>query len=244
MTAASQQFMLQRSTRRLFITGTDTGVGKTRVAVALVAAFRRAGRRVAAMKPIETGCARADGSLFAEDAARLAAAAPADPDLVCPIRLGPAASPAAAAALSGQSLDLATIPRAADALAADADLLVIEGAGGLLVPVAPGLFMADLAARLGARLLVVGRASLGTVNHTLLTIEAARRRQLPVAGVILSRVVAPRGVDEESNPEAIATLGQVPVFGTLPHLSGDPTDDALADQAARHLDLAALWAAL
>ncbi len=248
MIAASQHFLLRGTNpaRRLFITGTDTGVGKTRVTVALAAALRRAGLRVAAMKPVETGCATRDGALVPDDAGRLAAACsrPLDLDLVCPLRLAVPASPAAAAANAGITLDLERLPRAADALAAESDVLLIEGAGGLLVPVAPGVLMADLARGLRAPLLIVARASLGTVNHTLLTLEAARRRGLAVLGVVLNRVLVERGVDEESNPSAIASLGDTPVLGTLPHRAGDPTPEELALDAERHLDLPALLAAL
>ncbi|MSP61503.1 MAG: dethiobiotin synthase [Myxococcales bacterium] len=230
--------------RRLFVTGTDTGVGKTRVACGLIAAWRNAGRRVAPFKPIETGCllSERDGLLPADGARLLRAAGDSlDLDLVSPIRFGLPASPAAAAAHAGRSIDLALLDRAAATLAAHADLLLIEGAGGLLVPVAPGVLMADLAARFASSILIVARSSLGTINHTLLTLEAARLRGLPVVGVILNQLTAGRGPDEDSNAAMIGSLGSVPVFGTLPHLPGDPDLEVLGGAASEHLDLAALW---
>lgn len=244
MTAALHQELLQRSKpRRLFITGTDTGVGKTRVASSLLAAWTRNGRRLAGMKPIETGCAALDGTLVSADGAALwrAGGRRHDLALVAPLRLAAPASPAAAAALAGTTLDLPAIDRAFAALAGDSDLIVIEGAGGLLVPITDQLLMADLALRFEAPLVIVARASLGTVNHTLLTIEAARRRGLAVAGVILNRQRALVGVDEASNPTAIASFGDVPLLGTLPFRPGTPDEDELAELAERHLALNALW---
>jgi dethiobiotin synthetase len=205
-----------------FITATDTGVGKTFVACALARAAVRRGLRVAAMKPCETG----DG----DDGAQLIAATgrALDPALARPYRFALPASPEAAARAEGAIIDVDRIVAAFAALTADADLILVEGAGGLLVPVAPGVLMADLAARLGLPLLVVARASLGTINHTLLTLEAARRRELPVAGVILTRAVDRYGPDEPSNPIAIATWGKVPILGALPHV----VDPAQIDETA------------
>lgn len=227
----------------LFITGTDTNVGKTRVACALAAAWRRAGHRVAALKPIETGCAEGPNGLVGADSARLADASGklSDSSLVGPIRLRAPASPEAAAALESCHIDLALVDRAAHLLGRDADLLLVEGAGGLLVPIDPATTMADLAARLRATLLVVARSSLGTINHTLLTLEAARRRSLPVLGVVLNQLSPVPGADEMTNPDAIARHGAVRVFGTLPYRPGDPSNDDLALLAETHLDLAGLW---
>jgi dethiobiotin synthetase len=227
----------------LFVTGTDTGVGKTTVSAALLAAWRRSGRRVAPLKPIETGCDGVPPDLVPADALRLAAAAGlADTpvDVLCPNRYALPASPEAASRAEGRPVDLDAIDRAHARLAAGADLVLVEGAGGLLVPIAPGVLMADLAARLGATLLLVARASLGTINHTLLTVEAARRRGLAVAGVILNRTASLPGPDEPTNAEAIARHGGVEVLGTLPHLPGEPAD-ALATAATAHLDLDLLW---
>lgn len=211
--------------RGLFVTATDTGVGKTFVSCALLRAAARRGMRVAVMKPCETG----DG----DDGDRLlrAAGRPLDPALVRPYRFHLPASPEAAAAAEGGTVDVERIVEAHDRLAADADFILVEGAGGLLVPLAPGVLMADLAARLGLPLAIVARPSLGTVNHTLLTIEAARRRQLTVAGVIFSRAVESAGADEATNPYAIAHYGKTHVLGALPHLPAT-ADDAAIDHIA------------
>jgi dethiobiotin synthetase len=220
--------------RRLFVTATDTGVGKTSVARALLAAYRARGHVVAAMKPCETG--------GGDDAARLAAATgrALDPALVNPYRFARPAAPSVAARAEGAYVELRQIAAAADALSVGADLLIVEGAGGLLVPLDGQHTMADLARVLRLPVLIVARPSLGTVNHTLLTVEAARRRDLALAGFVFSRTDAPRGADEPTNAAAIARQGGVRYLGTLPRVSGGDG----GDDAERHLALGALWDAL
>lgn len=216
--------------KSLFVTGTDTGVGKTMVSCALVAAFGRRGLRVAPMKPCETG----DG----DDAARLIAASGRvlSLDDVSPFRFALPASPEVAAAHAHGTVELSRIRAAFTRLTRDAELALVEGAGGLLVPLAPELLMADLAHALELPVLIVARPSLGTVNHTLLTVEAARRRGLRVAGVVFSRASELAGPDEPSNPGAIARHGQVEILGTLPRLT-DALPGAWADAAEQHLSL-------
>lgn len=209
----------------LFVTATDTGVGKTWVACALARAAARRGLRVAVMKPCETG----DG----DDGARLmdAAGRALDPALARPYQFHLPASPEVAARAEGAVVDVARIADAFARLTRDADFTIVEGAGGLLVPVAPGVLMADVAVRLGLPLLVVARASLGTVNHTLLTLEAARARKLAVAGVVTSRAAETAGPEEPTNPEAIAAWGRVPILGAFPHgRDADAVADRVLDQ--------------
>jgi len=173
-----------RRSRGLFITGTDTGVGKTVVAGAIAAALRRRHRDVGVMKPIETGV----GTQGPLDAISLCEAAGATDslDLVCPQRFALPAAPSVAAAHEGRTVDLELIRAAHAELARRHALLLIEGAGGILVPIRAGYSMADLAAEFDAPLVVVTRASLGTINHTLLTLEAIERRGLVLAGVVIS----------------------------------------------------------
>ena len=176
--------MPARRSRGLFITGTDTGVGKTVVAGAIAAALRRRHRDVGVMKPIETGV----GTQGPLDAISLCEAAGATDslDLVCPQRFALPAAPSVAAAHEGRTVDLELIRAAHAELARRHALLLIEGAGGILVPIRAGYSMADLAAEFDAPLVVVTRASLGTINHTLLTLEAIERRGLVLAGVVIS----------------------------------------------------------
>jgi dethiobiotin synthetase len=169
--------------RGVFVTGTDTGVGKTVVACALVRGLRARGVAVAAMKPIETGV----GAGGPADAIALrCAAGERDPlDDVCPVRFALPAAPLAAGRAEGRGVDLAAIDAAHARLRARCAFLVVEGAGGLLVPATEQLSMADLAQRFALPLWIVARAALGTINHTRLTLEAARGRGLRVAGVVI-----------------------------------------------------------
>lgn len=221
------------SPRGLFVTGTDTGVGKTAVTCALARALRRRGVDVGVMKPLESGCARSpDGTLLPADALALVAAAEVDDplDAVCPERFEAPLAPALAAAREGRAPDLARIEATFAELARRHDLVLVEGAGGLLVPAAGDLTMADLAGRLGLPLLVVARAALGTLNHSLLTLEAARRRDLPVRAVVMNDAAGAAGEDPSvaDNPAVLARLGEVEVVGPLPQTVGaDP--DRLAD---------------
>ncbi len=170
--------------RGLFVTGTDTGVGKTFVTTALARALRAAGVDVGVMKPIETGVP-AEGP---EDARALRIAAGVDDplELVCPVRFALPASPEAAAKAEHRTVPLAAIRDAHQTLARRHAFLLVEGAGGLLVPIDAETDMADLARDFALPLLVVARPALGTVNHTRLTLEAARARGLPVLGVVIS----------------------------------------------------------
>lgn len=208
----------------LFVTATDTGVGKTAVASALAALLRRRGRNVGVMKPVASGCVESGGSLVSADGICLArAAGAADPhELVCPVRLRLPLAPTAAAELEGREIDLGRVWDAAARLAAVHDCLIVEGIGGIMVPVAAGWSVADVAAELAAPILVVARAGLGTINHSLLTVEAARARGLDVAAILLnSAAEGAGGPAEETNPSVIAKLAApVPVVGPLGHCAG------------------------
>ena len=212
----------------LFVTGTDTGVGKTLVSAALLRLARRRGLRPIPFKPAETGC----DPHPADARALWLAARPTVPEAdVClyPLRLP--AAPAQAAAAEGVTIDLQRIAERARVLAAAGDLLIVEGAGGLLVPYTADVTCADIAARLELPLLVVARTALGTVNHTALTLREAARASLNVAGVILNRTTEAEAPHETGNAALITQLtGQRPL-GTLPWLpperASDP--DAVAD---------------
>jgi dethiobiotin synthetase len=202
--------------RGLFVTGTDTGVGKTEVACALLGGARAAGLDVGAMKPAQSGLVPGEPS----DAERLReAAGGTDPmDLVCPYQFGPPLAPGVAARLGGVEISLARLLEAARALAARHAALLVEGAGGLLVPLTPAGTYADLAVALGLPVLVVARAGLGTVNHTALTLEALRARGLAVAGVVLNRTVPDDDASVPHNAAEIERLTGARVLATLPYL--------------------------
>ena len=197
----------------LFLAGTDTGVGKTTIAVGLCAAWAARGHRVAAMKPCETG--------GGDDAARLLQATGRALDLaqVNPYRFALAAAPEVAARSENARIELSRIEAAYRALDLDADFTLVEGAGGLLVPLAGGLTIADLIQRLDLPLLLVARTCLGTINHTLLSAEIARRRGLRLLGVVFSRVQRSIGPEERETVSTIVRHGELRSFGVLPFLS-------------------------
>lgn len=200
--------------RALFVTGTDTGVGKTRVTAGLAVGVRLAGVSVGVMKPVETGCAPGPAGLRAADAevlAEFAGVMDAD-ELVCPARYELPLAPAVAAELEGRPVDRSAIRRAFAALAARYRLLLVEGAGGLAVPLGDGAVMADLAAESGGRVLVVARPGLGTLNHTILTVEYARARGLRVLGVAVNRWPETPGLVERTNLARLPEVTGVPAW--------------------------------
>ncbi len=188
-----------------FLTGTDTDVGKTYVAALLVRALRRAGLDTVAMKPICCGD-RSDSELLH------AACGKSIPlDDVNPVWLGTPAAPAVAAASAGRAIDLDLIRSTFARLRGTHRSLLVEGAGGWLVPIAPGYFVADLARDFGLPVVVVVRNRLGALNHTLLTVESIRARGLPCAGIILNNIDAP-GEASRTNRAVIEDLLDVPIL--------------------------------
>ena len=220
----------------LFVVGTDTGVGKTTVSVGLVSAWTADGKKMAVMKPVETG----NGG----DAAALLSATgrPLDPALVNPYRFPLPAAPEIAARRAKKTIALGVIDAAYRNLAADADLTLVEGAGGLLVPLGRGAMICDLVARLDLPLLIVARTELGTMNHTLLTAEVARRRGLRLLGVVFCRGRRAIGPEESETVTTIVRLGELRSFGVLPWLPKAVRASAtrLGAQVRQHLELAGL----
>jgi dethiobiotin synthetase len=215
------------------VTGTGTGVGKTVVAAAIARTLAAGGQRVAVFKPAVTGLddPAADGPKSGvgmdisahrpdHEVLRAAAGSGQRDREVAPYRYGPPMSPHLAATLSGEEISPERLLDAARAAADGADALVCEGIGGLLVPLAPRYSVRDLAVELGFPLVIAASAGLGTINHTLLTIEAARAAGLEVAAVVLTPW--PDEPDEigRSNRETIAALGEVHVE-VLPRLDMD-----------------------
>ncbi len=202
----------------LFVTGTDTGVGKTVVAAAIAHALRRRGGRVGVCKVAATGCERRREGLVSEDAEYLAHWADSRHplDVVCPQRWAEPLAPAVAAERSGRPLDWAAIRSSLDVIASDSDVMVVEGVGGVLVPMDDGHTVLDLMRSLMLPAVVVARAGLGTINHTLLTVGALRAAGVPVAGVVVNRYPADADAATETNPDAIERWGRVPVLTVCP----------------------------
>ncbi len=205
----------------LFVTGTDTGVGKTLVTAALAAALTRHGRRVGVVKPAETGC-RPD----AEDARTLTAAARDDAplDAVCPYRLPDPLAPMLAAERAGVVIDVDDLVRRVRRRAATVDVLLVEGAGGLLVPLARDASFADFAARLAARVVVVVGSRLGAINHALLTFDALAHRGMAMAGYVINRLGTDDDLAVATNESLLARLTAAPCLGALPWLGGEAAE--------------------
>jgi dethiobiotin synthetase len=204
----------------IFITGTDTGVGKTVFSAVLARTLRLMGMTVGVMKPVTSGCSEVDGRLVSDDARLLAWAAGSDlpASLISPYLLRDPIAPAEAAARDGVRINFETIREAYGEIARRHDVTIVEGAGGLMVPLAGGMLVADLISLLQLPLLVVARPDLGTVNHTLLTTFAARQLGLSVRGIIISGFPEHPGLAEQTAPHLMDTLSGVPILGILPRL--------------------------
>jgi dethiobiotin synthetase len=215
-------------TRGLFVTGTDTGVGKTLVACEVVRRLRARGLDVGVLKPIETGVGP-EGPLDAI-ALREAAGLHVAIEEVCAQRFALAAAPNVAAAAEGRTVELASIDLAMERVMSDHECVIVEGAGGLLVPLGEKLSMAELAQRYRLPLLVVCRASLGTLNHTRLTLEAAASRGIPVAGIVISHGGGALSPSDAANLEDLrrdpgaALLGEVPPLAASQPIPEDALD--------------------
>lgn len=206
----------------VFVTGTDTGVGKTWIAAGLTAVLRRWGLSACYFKPVQSGCTEENGKLIPTDArfARELAELDEPLELLTPITLRLPLAPGVAAAREGVKVDLDRITQARQELASRYDLLVTEGAGGLYVPLTDTNFLVlDMIQWLRLPLIVVARAGLGTINHTALTVKAALQAGVPVAGVVINRYPERPSLAEETNPEVIVALTRTPILGKVPEIS-------------------------
>ena len=222
--------------RGIFITGTDTGVGKTIVAATLARLLRMNGARVGVMKPVTSGCREEGGKLVSDDALLLCKAAGVElSDDVAPFCLREALAPSDAAKIDGVRIDFSVIKAAFSRLASSYDYVIVEGAGGLMVPLSGGLLVADLARELELPLLVVARPGLGTINHTVLTCFAAQQLGLRVAGVIINGMPEHPGLAEKGAPHQIGSLCGASVLGVWPQC--DEIDEMeIVDELAAWLD--------
>jgi dethiobiotin synthetase len=212
--------------RGCFVTGTDTGVGKTVVAAAIIAALKARGLPVRPLKPVITGLEEQLHPEWPHDHELLAQIAGVQLDQVTVYSFDPPVSPHLAAQLAGRSIDPDFLQRRIRAAGAAEELMVVEGVGGLLVPLTDAYDVRDLAADLALPVVVAARPGLGTINHTLLTLAAAREAELDVRCVVLTPWPEAPSAIERSNRETIARLGQVPVCA-LPYV-GEPTAELLS----------------
>lgn len=236
--------------RGLFVTGTDTGIGKTFVSCGLAAWAQRQGIDAGVMKPVASGGVRlheaGKNRWVSEDAVRLrAAAGVSEPySLINPVCFKEPLAPFTAAERQGMTISFVSLLRAFRAIASRHPFVIVEGVGGLLVPITGRLTVADLARKLGLPLLIVTRPGLGTLNHTLLTVSAARAVGLGIAGIVINHHQAPaRNADARlairTNRAMLQRLCKAPIIGELPYLPRavrSPSPQQLSGWISRHLN--------
>ncbi len=198
----------------IFVTGTDTDVGKTVIVACLSSSLIRAGKKVTVYKPVQCGDLL-KGNLKSPDLALVKELSGiSDEDLVNDFSFSLAASPHLAAEHDNTKVDIETIKNHTKSLLKSYDVVIIEGAGGLIVPLTRTYTILDLIEDLSVPVLIVSRASLGTINHTSLTINALKALEIPILGVILNYFKG--GIIEEDNKKIISTLNNVPILGIIP----------------------------
>jgi dethiobiotin synthetase len=203
--------------RILFFTGTDTDVGKTYVAALAIEELRRSGRRVGAYKPVASGCFAEGDVLISSDAVRLweSSGRSSGLDQVCPQRFLAPLAPPSAAKLEGKTVDETLLIRGIDAVCKDMDIVVAEGAGGLMSPLSDNLLNSDLARRLDAHVVIVAANRLGAIHQVLATVTAASALRLPVVGIVLNQVTETSDLSVTDNAAAIAKFTSVPLLGQI-----------------------------
>jgi dethiobiotin synthetase len=224
----------------VFITGTDTGVGKTFFACKLAALLHESGYRIGVMKPAESGCAEQKGKLYPQDAILLKEASASEDPLhkICPYQLGEPLAPSVAAQRQGITLEIDRLMDVYDEISSGHDITLVEGAGGLMVPLLPSYTYADLARVLKLPVIVIAANRLGMINHLLLTLEHARCKGLSVLGYVLNRLERGTSLAAETNREALSTLTAVRCAGELPYKAvSEDVYNSAAESFALQFDL-------
>lgn len=234
-----------------FVTGTDTGVGKTVVAAAIVSALRSQGADAVPMKPVQTGCDMSKDGLIAPDLEFCLQInglqpSPEEKEMMAPCRFRPACSPHLAASLDSATISIDVILACFAQLREKYDVVVVEGAGGILVPIDAERTMLDIMVALALPVVLVSRPSLGTINHTLLSIKELRRAGPTIAGVVFCEAIPPDPRPStlaivQDNRAVIQRMGNAPILGRLPYLEsladGKCAPDAFGEWSRANLEL-------
>lgn len=218
--------------RKYFVTGTDTGVGKTFVLSLMLEYLKSKGERPLVMKPVETGCTEREGELFPEDALKLSAITGQDVDEVCPCRFSAPLAPLVAARQEGKKIDFSKVIKLFQRLSVSSSTpFFVEGAGGLMVPVTENILMIDVPMLLGLSVILVSRLSLGAINHTLLSVEALNSRGVDITGIILNDCDGIKTAATETNAAVIDKMIPGKLMGQVPFGFSSP------ERLDRHLNL-------
>ncbi len=220
----------------IFVTGTDTEIGKTVIAGGLAAVLKQAGANVGVMKPISTG--------DMTDAEYLKHAAQVDDPLhlINPVSLQHPLAPSVSANIEGKQVDMSQISKAYSILQQKYDYFIVEGVGGIAVPINDDKLVVDLIKYLGLPIIIVANAGLGTINHTILTVEYARQHEITILGIVLNMFQSEKAsLAELTNPKKIERVTQIPVLGVVPFDekidTPKPDSDFLADFISKHIEL-------
>ncbi len=229
-----------------FITGTDTGAGKTLVTAALLRSFIKKGLKIGAMKVIETGCLNKDGILLPSDGMFLRDMAEMNDsvDLITPLKFETPLSPLVAARIENKEVEIEKIFKAFEILQKKYDYLLVEGVGGLMVPLAKEkkkksnyYFVRDLIKDMELSVILVTKPILGTINHTLLTVEALKNKKIPIKGFIINFNEPPKNdIAEKTNPDVLKELLDIPCLGIMPYIN-DLNKDTIGETALKTLNL-------
>ncbi|MCX8031468.1 MAG: dethiobiotin synthase [Thermodesulfovibrionales bacterium] len=225
----SEQYYQKYFSKGVFITGTDTGVGKTVISALILRALINIGVKPSVIKPIETGCIKKDSNLIPSDGIFLKDMAEMDDpiDIIVPIKYELPLSPLVASRIENKPISFQRIDHSFELLINKYDFLIAEGAGGILVPVAISnnalqkktIYIADIVKRFNLPLIVVSRATLGTINHTLLTVNYAMSIGINIVGIIINySKSSDTDISEKTNPQIIHELSPVPVLGVVPYI--------------------------
>ena len=216
----------------VFITGTDTEVGKTLIAGGLARLFSNMGINVGVMKPVETGGEYKKGKLVGKDTEYLIRMSKIQDTYshINPYILQHPLAPYVAAKLEGKKIYKKKILASFRNLTNKYDFLIVEGCGGFLVPITSNYMISDLAGDMKLPVIVVARAELGSINHTLLTLDYTRRSGLKVIGIIINRTSRNIQISEKTNPQTIKTFGKVPILGVVPYTSGRKNMDDVVNK--------------